>query len=103
VTYVQSPVVGTPSTLLGSPARPRRRMAVGELVLRAGIDARRRVRHAVLGPVRRSLARGDRGDVPGWVLVTLMTAGLVLVLWGVARERLTQVFNDAIDNVVGGG
>lgn len=46
--------------------------------------------------------RPDRGDVPGWVLVTLMTAGLVLVLWGVARNRLTEVFNDAIDSVIGG-
>jgi hypothetical protein len=46
--------------------------------------------------------RGDRGDVPGWVLVTLMTAGLVLVLWGVARDRLTEVFNNAIDGVMGG-
>lgn len=51
---------------------------------------------------RRARSRGDRGDVPGWVLVTLMTAGLVLVLWGVARDRLTTVFNDAIDGVLGG-
>jgi hypothetical protein len=40
--------------------------------------------------------------VPGWVLVTLMTAGLVLTLWAVAGPRLTTVFNDAIDQVVGG-
>ncbi|WP_285595799.1 hypothetical protein [Kineosporia sp. NBRC 101731] len=45
---------------------------------------------------------GDRGDVPGWVLVTLMTAGLVVALWGAAGPRLVQVFNDAVDNVVGG-
>lgn len=50
-----------------------------------------------------SARRGDRGDVPGWVLVTLMTAGLVLVLWGVARDRLTEVFNHAIDSVLSGG
>ncbi len=50
----------------------------------------------------RARSRGDRGDVPGWVLVTLMTAGLVLVLWSVARERLTSVFSDAIDGVIGG-
>ncbi|MDQ1628931.1 MAG: hypothetical protein QOI54_2675, partial [Actinomycetota bacterium] len=23
----------------------------------------------------------DRGDVPGWVLITIMTAGLVSALW----------------------
>lgn len=44
----------------------------------------------------------DRGDVPGWVMVTLMTAGLVLTLWAVAGPRLEGVFNDAIDQVVGG-
>lgn len=44
----------------------------------------------------------DRGDVPGWVLVTIMTAGLVAALWAVAGDRLTAVFNQAIDSVVGG-
>lgn len=47
--------------------------------------------------------RGDSGDVPGWVLVTLMTAGLVVVLWAVAGNQLTQVFSDAITNVTGPG
>jgi hypothetical protein len=51
--------------------------------------------------LRRSRARGDRGDVPGWVLVTLMTAGLVTALWIVAKDRLTTVFNDAISSVTG--
>ena len=33
----------------------------------------------------RPLARRDeRGDVPGWVLVTVMTAGLVMAIWGLA-------------------
>jgi hypothetical protein len=36
------------------------------------------------------------------VLVTLMTAGLVLSLWAVAGPKLEQVFGDAIDSVVGG-
>lgn len=44
----------------------------------------------------------DRGDVPGWVLVTIMTAGLVTALWLVADDKLTQLFNDALDSVVGG-
>jgi hypothetical protein len=30
----------------------------------------------------------DRGDVPGWVLVTIMTAGLVTALWLVADDKL---------------
>jgi hypothetical protein len=45
--------------------------------------------------------RRDRGDVPGWVLVTIMTAGLVTALWLVADDKLTQLFNDALDSVVG--
>lgn len=51
----------------------------------------------------RVVVRGrDRGDVPGWVLVTIMTAGLVTALWLVADDRLRQLFGDALDGVVGG-
>lgn len=45
--------------------------------------------------------RQERGDVPGWVLVTLMTAGLVVTLWAVAGPALTQVFQTAISKVTG--
>lgn len=47
-------------------------------------------------------ARDDRGDVPGWVLITLMTAGLVLVIWGLAGPALSNVFEQAMKNVLGG-
>ncbi|WP_293695256.1 hypothetical protein [uncultured Agrococcus sp.] len=43
--------------------------------------------------------REDRGDVPGWVLICLMTAGIVILLWGVAGPALTGVFEQAIDRV----
>jgi hypothetical protein len=46
--------------------------------------------------------RDDRGDVPGWVMVTLMTAGLVTAIWVVAEPRLKDVFSTAIDSVLGG-
>lgn len=54
-------------------------------------------------PRRRPAAAlsAERGDVPGWVLVTLMTAGLVVALWAVAGPALTQVFLDAIAKVTG--
>ena len=42
----------------------------------------------------------DRGDVPGWVLITLMTAGLVVVMWAMAGPALGDVFNNAIDRVL---
>jgi hypothetical protein len=43
----------------------------------------------------------ERGDVPGWVLVTLMTAGLVVALWAVAGPALTNVFNTSIQRALG--
>ena len=44
----------------------------------------------------------DRGDVPGWVLVTIMTAGLVVALWAIAGKRLGELFSNALDQVAGG-
>ena len=51
----------------------------------------------------RVLSGGDRerGDVPGWVLITLMTAGLVTVLWGVAGPKLSDILSGALDSVKG--
>lgn len=43
----------------------------------------------------------DRGDVPGWVLITLMTAGLVVIIWALAGPALSGVFQQAIERVVG--
>lgn len=43
----------------------------------------------------------ERGDVPGWVLVTIMTAGLVTALWLVADDKLKDLFSNALDGVVG--
>jgi hypothetical protein len=45
--------------------------------------------------------RRDDGDVPGWVLITLMTAGLVIVIWGLAGPALANVFQQAIARVTG--
>ena len=42
----------------------------------------------------------DRGDVPGWVLITLMTAGLVVVIWAFAGPALEGVFEQAMTRVV---
>ncbi len=76
----------------------------GLLTERSG--QRRIVRDAATGhrlsPAGRPLL-GDRGDVPGWVLVTLMTAGLVVVLWATAGSRLEALFNQAMDSVTGPG
>jgi hypothetical protein len=41
----------------------------------------------------------DRGDVPGWVLITLMTAGLVVAIWAIAGPALAGLFEQAIASV----
>jgi len=43
----------------------------------------------------------DQGDVPGWVLVTLMTAGLVVAIWALAGPALSDLFEQAIAKVSG--
>lgn len=49
----------------------------------------------------RGLLDDDAGDVPGWVLVTLMTAGLVVLIWAVAGPALSALFEQAIQRVSG--
>ena len=44
-------------------------------------------------------ARDERGDIPGWVMVVLMTAAIVAAVWAIAEPALTRLFNDAIDDV----
>ena len=41
----------------------------------------------------------ERGDVPGWVLITLMTAGIVAIIWGFAEDRLLEIVSDALESV----
>jgi hypothetical protein len=37
----------------------------------------------------------------GWVLITLMTAGLVVAIWALAGPALSALFQNAIDRVSG--
>ncbi|CAN5232691.1 hypothetical protein BH11ACT4_BH11ACT4_11990 [soil metagenome] len=48
-----------------------------------------------------ALIRHEEGDVPGWVLITLMTAGLVIIIWGLAGPALSSIFQQAIERVSG--
>ena len=45
--------------------------------------------------------REERGDVPGWVLITLMTAALVVLIWALAGPALSEIFQNAIMKVTG--
>ena len=47
------------------------------------------------------LLRDDRGDVPGWVLVVLMTTGLVTALWAIAKPNLTSILNNSLNSMNG--
>ncbi|MGH8825315.1 MAG: hypothetical protein ACRDVN_12660 [Jiangellaceae bacterium] len=51
--------------------------------------------------IRRALLslRNERGDVPGWVLVTIMTAGIVAVLWQFAEPYLRDILQQALEAV----
>lgn len=43
----------------------------------------------------------ERGDVPGWVMITLMSAVLVAALLALAGPALEALFNQAMDKVRG--
>lgn len=43
----------------------------------------------------------QRGDVPGWVLVVLMTTGLVTAIWTIAAPRLTAILKSSLDSMNG--
>lgn len=45
--------------------------------------------------------KDDRGDVPGWVLVVLMTTGLVTAIWTIASPRLTAILKNSLDSMNG--
>lgn len=48
-----------------------------------------------------ALLTNERGDVPGWVLITLMTAALVILIWALAGPALSSIFEHAIAKVTG--
>ncbi len=43
----------------------------------------------------------QRGDVPGWVLVVLMTTGLVTAIWTIAAPRITAILKNSLDAMNG--
>ena len=53
------------------------------------------------GPIGRRRRRDQRGDVPGWVLITVMSAGLVAGLWAIAGSQLSTMLRDALSSVTG--
>jgi hypothetical protein len=61
------------------------------------LAGRRRLRAVGIGDP----AAGERGDVPGWVMITVMSAGLVVVIFGVFKSKITDAISNALDSVTG--
>lgn len=59
----------------------------------------KRMRRRLLRRWAQVVTVSERGDVPGWVLVAVMTAGLVTSLWIVADDQLSDVLQQAIESV----
>lgn len=49
--------------------------------------------------ITRPRARDERGDVPGWVMVTVMTVGLAITIFAFAEEPLQKLLTRAFDSV----
>ena len=45
----------------------------------------------------------ERGDVPGWVMITVMTAALVLAILIPFREAIVAAVQNALTSVTGAG
>ncbi|MDP9780120.1 hypothetical protein J2S58_003743 [Nakamurella flavida] len=45
----------------------------------------------------------DRGDVPGWVMITVMTAIVTIALLAVFQEQVETAVRNAFESVTGAG
>ncbi len=51
--------------------------------------------------IQRLDRRDERGDVPGWVMITVMSAGLVAILAAAAGPQLQSMLTQALSAVGG--
>jgi hypothetical protein len=72
---------------------------VGLLLRRSGAPAKRDARAQGRGRPPGSRDPRERGDVPGWVMITLMSAVLVAALLALAGPALEGLFNQAMQKV----
>ena len=47
------------------------------------------------------IKKESRVDVPGWVLVVLMTTALVTGIWSIAAPKLTTILRNSLDAMGG--
>ena len=72
-------------------------------LMKSMIDAELVLRESLVKAHKRlySQLRDEQGDVPGWVLVVLMTTGLVTAIWTIAAPRLTAILKNSLDAMNG--
>jgi hypothetical protein len=60
-----------------------------------------RRRWSTFGDLGRRLGNGDRGDVPGWVMIAVMTAALVVAILVPFRNTIIPAMTSAIQDMFG--
>ncbi|MBI3428969.1 MAG: hypothetical protein HY050_02705 [Actinobacteria bacterium] len=74
---------------------------MGERVIGLTLRAREKLTEVSRVNFRRECFQSERGDVPGWVLVVLMTTGLVTAIWTIAAPRLSAILRNSLDAMNG--
>ena len=69
-------------------------------ITKAAIEAGRRINRLRSFDLVAKM-KDERGDVPGWVLVVLMTTGLVTAIWTIAAPRLKTILKNSLDAMNG--
>jgi hypothetical protein len=57
----------------------------------------------LLRALERAREEPERGDIPGWVLITVMTAALVTVIWALLEPQIRDLLDGVLDSVTGPG
>ena len=90
--------IETPSKAISEKFTKMKVVSKAESIMtRTAIEASRRIQR---NRIVRKLSE-ERGDVPGWVLVVLMTTGLVTAIWTIAAPRLSTILKNSLDAMNG--
>jgi hypothetical protein len=73
----------------------------GEQIIHSYLSLKARFVLVQQGSIDSAESGNERGDVPGWVLVVLMTTGLVTAIWTIAAPRLTAILRNSLDSMNG--
>jgi len=57
-----------------------------------------RTRRWYAGAKERSRRRGQRGDIPGWVMITVMTIVIASAILVIFQDRVTSFLNSTLND-----